>query len=143
MGLTYVRVRLRRTDGRGSTRNLRFLVDSGAIYSVLPEETWRALRLRPQRQGEFALADGTPIERGVSECRCEIRGQAATSPVVLGEEHDEALLGAVTLETLGLMLNPLTREIPPMRMALFHLRSSQVGRTPRFKPTSLRPPAGP
>jgi hypothetical protein len=32
------------------------------------------------------------------------------------------LLGAVTLETLGLMLNPLTREILPMRMALSHVR---------------------
>jgi hypothetical protein len=32
------------------------------------------------------------------------------------------LLGAVTLETLGLMLNPLTREILPMRMALSHIR---------------------
>jgi predicted aspartyl protease len=102
---------------------LRFLVDSGAIYSVLPEETWRALRLRPERQVEFTLADGTSITRGVSECRFEIRGEAATSPVVLGEEHDGALLGAVTLETLGLMLNPLTREILPMRMVLSHLRS--------------------
>jgi hypothetical protein len=72
---------------------------------------------------EFTLADGTSITRGVSECRFEIRGEAATSPVVLGEEHDGALLGAVTLETLGLMLNPLTREILPMRMALSHLRS--------------------
>ena len=67
---------------------------------------------------EFILADGTPIERGVSECRFEIQGKAATSPVVLGAERDGALLGAVTLETLGLMLNPLTREILPMRMAL-------------------------
>ncbi len=125
VGITYVQARLRRTDGRGPTRNLRFLVDSGAIYSVLPEETWRALRLRPEREVEFTLADGTPIKRGVSECRFEIRGEAATSPVVLGEEHDGALLGAVTLETLGLMLNPLTREILPMRMALSHLRSSR------------------
>ena len=70
---------------------------------------------------EFTLADGTPIQRGVSECRFEIRGEAATSPVVLGEEHDGALLGAVTLKTLGFMLNPLTREILPMRMALSHL----------------------
>jgi predicted aspartyl protease len=124
MGLTHVHARLRRPDGRGPTRNLRFLVDSGAIYSVLPEETWRALRLRPEREVEFTLADGTPIKRGVSECRFEIRGAAATSPVVLGEEHDGALLGAVTLETLGFMLNPLTREILPMRMALSHLRSS-------------------
>jgi hypothetical protein len=68
------------------------------------------------------LADGTPIQRGVSECRVEIADNAATSPVVLGEGHDGALLGAVTLETLGLMLNPLTREILPMQMALSRLR---------------------
>jgi predicted aspartyl protease len=120
MGITYVHARLRRPDGRGPTRHLRFLVDSGVIYSVLPEETWRALRLRPERQVEFTLADGTPITRSVSECKFEIRGHAATSPVVLGEEHDGALLEAVTLKTLGLMLNPLTREILPMRMALSH-----------------------
>ncbi len=125
MGVTYVHARLRRPGGRGPTRNVRFLVDSGAIYSVLPEETWRALRLRPERQVEFTLVDGTAIERGVSECRFEIRGKAATSPVVVSEEHDRALLGAVTLETLGFMLNPLTREILPMRMALSHLRSSR------------------
>ena len=122
MGLTYVHARVRRPDRRGSSRDGRFLVDSGAIYSVLPEEIWRALKLKPERQVEFTLADGTPITRGVSECRFEIRGQAATSPVVLGESDDGALLGAVTLETLGLMLNPLTREILPMRMALSYVR---------------------
>jgi clan AA aspartic protease len=116
MGVTYIQARLRRPDGRGATRKVRFLVDSGAIYSVLPEDIWRALRLKAERQVEFTLADGTPIERGVSECRFEIRGEAATSPVVLGKENDGALLGAVTLETLGLMLNPLTREILPMRI---------------------------
>jgi predicted aspartyl protease len=125
MGVTYVQARLRRADGRGPTRSVRFLVDSGAIYSVLPEATWRALRLRGEREVEFILADGTPINRSVSECRFEIRGAAATSPVVLGEKHDGPLLGAVTLETLGLMLNPLTREILPMRMALSHLPNSR------------------
>ncbi len=125
MGVTYVHAKLRRPDGRGSTRNVRFLVDSGAIYSVLPEETWRAMRLRPERQVEFTLADGTAIQRGVSECRFEIWGKAATSPVVLGEEHDGALLGVVTLETLGFMLNPSTREILPMRMALSRLSNSK------------------
>jgi len=74
MGVTYVHAQLRRPAGRGPTRNVRFLVDSGAIYSVLPKETWRALRLRPQRQVEFTLVNGTAIERGVSERRFEIRG---------------------------------------------------------------------
>jgi len=79
MGVTYVQARLRRPDGRGPARNVRFLVDSGAIYSVLPQEIWRALRLKAEREVEFTLADGTPIERGVSECRFEIRGDLQRS----------------------------------------------------------------
>jgi len=122
MGLTYVHARLRKAEGRGPTRDVRFPLDSGAIYSVLPEDVWRALKLKPEREVEFTLADGTAITRGVSECRFEIRGELATSPAVLGEADDVALLGAVTLETLGMMLNPLTREILPMRMALSHAR---------------------
>jgi len=38
--------------------------------------------------------------------------------VVLGGANDAPLLGAVTLETLGLMVNPLTRELLPMRLML-------------------------
>lgn len=97
---------------------MRFMVDSGALYSVLPENVWRALRLKSSRTAEFVLADGTAITRRVSECRFEIGGQAATSPVVLGEGDDGPLLGAVTLETLGMMLNPLNRELVPMRLML-------------------------
>jgi len=120
MGLTYV-------DGivsgrrRGAKRPVRFLVDSGAVYSVLRQADWRSLRLVALRELEFVLADGTPLRRQVSECMFELEGRRATSPVVLGESEDEALLGAVTLETLGLILNPLTRTLQPMRMLLARL----------------------
>jgi len=94
------------------------LVDSGAVYSVLPAAAWKALGLKPTRLAEFVLADGTTIGRGVAEARFTIAGVTATSPVVCGEARDGALLGAVTLETLGLMLNPLSRELLPMRLLL-------------------------
>jgi hypothetical protein len=42
----------------------------------------------------------------------------AMSPVVLGGRGDVALLGAVTLETLGLVLNPFTWRLKPARMTL-------------------------
>ena len=116
MGLTYVEGRLRAPGRR--PRRVRFLVDSGAVYSVLRQPDWRALGLKPARELEFVLADGTALTRGVSECIFEIEGRRATSPVVLGETEDEALLGAVTLETLGLLLNPLSRTLQPMRMVL-------------------------
>ncbi len=123
MGLTYLEGVVR-TPGRGRRgRSVRFLVDSGAVYSVLPAADWKGLNLKPERDLDFVLADGTTLTRGVSECMFELEGRRATSPVVLGETEDEALLGAVTLETLGLMLNPLNRTLQPMRMVLARVRS--------------------
>jgi predicted aspartyl protease len=123
MALTYVEGTVRAPGRRLRPRRVRFLVDSGAVYSVLRRSDWRALGLKPSRELDFVLADGTALTRGVSECTFELEGRRATSPVVLGETEDEALLGAVTLETLGLMLNPLSRTLQPMRMVLARHRS--------------------
>jgi predicted aspartyl protease len=122
MGLAYVDGVVRSSKRRQRPRRVRFLVDSGAVYSVLRRADWQALRLKPERELEFVLADGTSLTRGVSECVFEVEGRRATSPVVLGESEDEALLGAVTLETLALMLNPLSRKLQPMRMVLASAR---------------------
>lgn len=120
---------------------VKLLVDSGAIYSVLPEDVWRGLHLEPSRDVEFTLADGTTITRGVSECRFEISGRAATSPVVLGKERDGALLGAVTLETLGVMLNPLNRELLPMRLPMARLRPWLANESRAVAPAGKPDPA--
>src|SRR5262245_41957818 len=106
MGITNVEGHVQRTDGCGPQLPVTLLVDSGAIYSVLPAATWRQLGLIQRRDVDFSLADGTLITRGVSECAFEIEGRTATSPVVLGRDDEGPLLGAVTLETLGLVLNP-------------------------------------
>ena len=37
------------------------------------------------------------------------------TPVVLGEKEDENLLGIVTLEIFGLILDPFKRELRPIR----------------------------
>jgi predicted aspartyl protease len=124
MGLSYIDGTVRAQGPRHKPRRVRFLVDSGAVYSVLPRPDWRALGLKLERELEFVLADGTTLTRGISECIFEIQGHRATSPVVLGETEDVALLGAVTLETLGLMLNPLSRTLQPMRMVLAGTASS-------------------
>ena len=116
MGLVHVDVEVSR-DG-GPKQTLRFLVDSGAAYSLLPWRTWHALGLKPKRTLEFTLADGTTIRRRVSECRFTYQGIDASTPAILGERHDEALLGTVTLENLGLVLNPFERTLRPMRMML-------------------------
>lgn len=103
---------------RGKRQAVRFLVDSGASYSVLPLKVWRAIGLKPRRTMSFTLADGTQLRRKVSECLVRFDGQEGHTPVVLGEARDEALLGVVTLENLGLVLNPFDRTLQPMRAML-------------------------
>jgi predicted aspartyl protease len=97
---------------------VRFLVDSGATYSLLPKAAWQALGLTPKRKLSFVLADGTTVERSVSEAFLVLPQGEGHTPVILGEEGDEALLGSVTLEILGLMLNLFDRTLRPMRMLL-------------------------
>jgi len=64
------------------------------------------------------LADGTTVERAVSEAFVVLPQGEAHTPVILGEAGDEALLGVVTLEILGLVFNPFDRTLYPMRMLL-------------------------
>ena len=116
MGLTYVDGTV--TGPAGTGANVRFLVDSGATYTLLPHAVWTALGLAPKRTMAFTLADGTQVSRDVSECHLSLPEGDGHTPVILGEPGDEALLGVVTLEILGLVLHPFKRTLEPMRMML-------------------------
>jgi clan AA aspartic protease len=106
------------TGPTGKQAPVEFLVDSGAMYTLLPWKVWRAIGLRPMDSIECSLADGTTLERKVSECRIALPQGERSTPVLLGEKGDEALLGTVTLEELRLVLNPFTRQLQPMRTML-------------------------
>ncbi len=116
MGLTFVEGLVKGAAGKQAT--VSFLVDSGATYLVLPQKDWQALELTPKRTATFTLADGTKIERAISECHLTLLQGDGHTPVILGEVDDQALLGVVTLEILGLVLNPFTRTLHPMQMLM-------------------------
>jgi len=115
LGITYIVGRVRGPSGE---EEVRFLVDSGATYTVLPEKVWKRIGLTPMREHEFVLADGTTLKRKVSECYISLPQGEGHTPVVLGEAGDHALLGIITLKILGLVFNPFKRTLQPMRMLL-------------------------
>jgi clan AA aspartic protease len=102
----------------GAEATLEFLVDSGATYTVLPHDVWQAIGLAPMRSQRFSLADGTTIERNISEAYIRLPQGEGHTPVVLGEPGDAALLGVYTLEGFGLILNPFNRTLQPARLLL-------------------------
>ena len=114
VGISYVQGTVR--GPTGTEVSVRFLIDSGATYSLLPDTVWQTIGLAPKRDMEFVLADGTTVRRPVSECHLSLPQGEGHTPVVLGQPGDaEALLGVVTLEILGLVFDPFRRVLHPMR----------------------------
>ena len=101
---------------------LDFLIDSGAVYSLVPGRILDELGIDTYRTIDFALADGTVITRRVTSGYFEYNGEGGPAPVIYGEEGDEPLLGVTTLESLGLILHPFKRELFPMRMLMANLK---------------------
>ena len=116
MGILYIDGVARGPSGEEA--EVRFLMDSGATYSLLPESVWRPIGVEPTREMTFTLADGTRVERQISRCYLVLPQGGEYTPVILGKPGDEALPGVVTLEILGLVFNPFSRTLHPMRMML-------------------------
>ena len=123
MGITTAILRVREHRKADKYADVEFLVDSGAVYSVVPGKVLDELEIEPYKEMSFSLADGTTLRRRVSSAYFELEGEGGPAPVVYGEEGDSALLGATTLESIGLVLNPFTRTLHPMRMLMAGLKS--------------------
>jgi predicted aspartyl protease len=106
------------------------LVDSGAISAVVPADVLRKIGVRPHGRESFSLADGSSVERDVGSAFFELGDKRGAAPVIFGEPGDSSLLGAIALEALGLMLDPLKREIRPMKLWLAGMSAPAVAAPP-------------
>jgi predicted aspartyl protease len=118
VGLTVLRVGVGNPSKPKVTEELEFLVDSGAIYSVVPARVLRRLGIRPVTSQEFRLADGSTIVRKKGIALFKYQDRIGGADVIFGQRGDSRLLGAFTLEALGLALDPLRRELKPLPMVL-------------------------
>src|SRR6266566_5441913 len=107
MGLSHMRLRVGNVATPEMTEELDFLVDSGAIYSVVPGDVLGRLGVQPLGEQEFRLANGTKIVRKKGIALFRYGDRVGGADVIFGERGDSVLLGALTLESLGLSLDPL------------------------------------
>ncbi len=121
MGLTVLEIEVGNPANPEVTEKLDFLIDSGAIYSVVPTPILERLGIKPLAEQEFRLANGTKIVRKKGIALFKYGERLGGADVIFGEEGDSILLGAFTLEALGLVLDPLRRELKPLPMVLVGL----------------------
>jgi clan AA aspartic protease len=126
VGLTFVTVRVGNPANGRQAEEVKCLVDSGAIYSLIPGETLRNLGIEPHSTREFVLANGEVIQRQLATATFEYEGRRGDSMVIVGEPGDDALLGATTLEGFGLVLDPFRRELRPMQLPLKKFNADRI-----------------
>jgi len=116
MGITNVKATVGNPANSSRTREVEFLVDSGATYSLVPAEILFELEITPHSVREFSLGNGEFVRRRLGTATFEYLGVRGDSLVMFGEPGDAPLLGATTLEGFGFILDPFRRELKPLPM---------------------------
>ncbi|HSW02389.1 MAG TPA: aspartyl protease family protein [Sedimentisphaerales bacterium] len=117
MGITFLKVKVANPERPKKSQVCEFLVDSGAVYSVVPQSVLKKLGIKPTSSQEFILANGEIVRKAIGNAYYEYQGNVRAAPVVFGDEG-VFLLGATTLEALGMILDPIRRQLKPLPMLL-------------------------
>ena len=109
-----------RITGMDSRRSLdvEATVDTGAMYTMLPARTLRELGVEPIGSRTFLIADGSSVAMEVGEARATIDGESVMTIVAFGEDNAPPVLGAYTLEGLGLAVDPVKQRLVPVRLIM-------------------------
>src|SRR5438270_13254156 len=111
MGLTFLELEIANPANPAVTEKVDFLIDSGAIYSVVPAPVLERLGIQPLATQEFRLANGTKVQRKKGMAVFKYGDRIGGADVIFGEEGDRILLGAFALGALGASLDPLRGQV--------------------------------
>ncbi|MDI6810928.1 MAG: retroviral-like aspartic protease family protein [archaeon] len=117
MGHIKVEGRIYNIEGTKS-KDVVAIVDTGATLTVIPEEIARELGLK--ERGESGVRTGAGIiklKRG--RAIVEIEGKETVQDVLISDIIDKVLIGAVTLESLALTVDPLTGRLKESELLLY------------------------
>jgi predicted aspartyl protease len=116
MGMFQVSVKM--ANPHDSTRSFeeKFWVDTGALYSFVPEDRLREIGITPLRTRELILADGRHDRRLLGEAvfTIPVLEESLTCPVVFAPSGSLYLLGATALENFGVQADPTTQQLRPI-----------------------------
>ena len=94
------------------------LVDTGSVYALLPSDFLEDLGVLPEWESVFEIADGSEVEYPMGQITCVLDGMERVNVCIFGPAGCQPLLGAFTLESFGLMADPVNRRLVPARLLL-------------------------
>jgi predicted aspartyl protease len=92
--------------------------DTGAAYSWILRSRLEPLGVQVVRRLRFQTILGNTVERELAAVFLAADGYQGGDNVVLGERGDLEVLGAHSLESLGLTVDPVNKKLVPLTIAL-------------------------
>ena len=108
---------------------LEAVVDTGASFSWISRSRLERLGLARSRQMPFRTIEGRVLERDLAAVYIAIDGYSAPDVVVMAESGETEVLGAHSIEGLGMAADPVQKKLTPTVM-LALAASENVGTDP-------------
>jgi predicted aspartyl protease len=121
MGIFSAKIRVWNPATPSRVVELDLMVDTGASYSWISRQRLETLGIKPVRKMQFRMIDGTVLERELAPVFVATDGFTGGDNVVMAESGDLEVLGAHSLESLGITVDPVSMKlVPAIGMALTH-----------------------
>ena len=116
MGMFKKKVRVSNPKNDNDFFESDFWVDTGALYSFIPEDYLEKIGFEPETTKNLVYADGRIDRRLFGYCRFEIEelAEKAICPVIAGIKGSLFLLGATALENFGVEADPVNKKLNPI-----------------------------
>ena len=116
MGMFKVSVKVSNPTNKKLFFEEDFWVDTGALYSFIPENRLQAIGINPLHSRELILADGRRDKRHLGEALFTILGfdETLTNQVIFAPKNSMYLLGATTLESFAVEADPVEKKLKPI-----------------------------
>ena len=114
MGVTHVTVTIRNPALPDKSWEGLFLVDTGAIDSLVPREHLESIGLKPKAQRIYELADGSQLKMDITTADIEFMGDLVGGTIIFGKTGVEPILGVTALESVGIEVDPQNQRLKRM-----------------------------
>lgn len=139
MGMTHVNVTIRNPADLARKWEGKFLVDTGAIDSLVPRSHLEAIGISPKGQRAYELADGSKAKLDIAGAQIEFMGEFTHGNVIFAPDDAEPLLGMTALESVGIEIDPRNqrlKKLPSVRLKKSY-RQAFLGSTGNQMRTNL------
>ena len=110
MGFTYVEIDLANVAELGQHRSVQFLLDTGALLTVVPTSVLRELGIQPIGERSFRGFGGV-IQCPIGAAQLRYQDSVAATTIIFGEDNDPTVLGVTALEAWGYQVDPTPQQI--------------------------------